>query len=93
MKTERSALKGGSLIRDMFRVGQQELVHAFVISMFVNFLMLALPLYMLQVFIHVLPSESLSSLVFLGFGFTSSRSGSRCSVIAACSKALSCTVR
>jgi len=35
----------------------------------------------------------LSSRVFLGFGVTSSRSGSRCSAIAACSKALSRTVR
>jgi len=65
MRPMRSPGSGSSLIKDVFRIGWRELTNAAVLSMFLNFLALTLPLYMLQVFVHVLPSESVATLFFV----------------------------
>lgn len=65
MSATSSPGKGGSLVREVFKIGWRELFNAAVISMFMNLLALTLPLYMLQVFVHVLPSQSEPTLFFV----------------------------
>ena len=57
--------QSGSLFRDLLKTGFREIANAAVLSMFINVLALTLPLYMLQVFSHVLTSESSKSLFFI----------------------------
>ena len=55
----------GSLLKDLTRLGWRELCTCAVLSMFINVLALTMPLYMMQVFTHVLTSESESTLGFV----------------------------
>ncbi|MCP4385158.1 MAG: ATP-binding cassette domain-containing protein, partial [Hyphomicrobiales bacterium] len=58
-------MKQGSLLNDLVKAGGRQLTSAAVLSMFINLLALTLPLYMLQVFTHVLVSESAPTLVLI----------------------------
>lgn len=50
---------------EILRSGKKELLAGFVFSFFINILMLSLPLYMISLFMRVLPSQSYMTLVGL----------------------------
>src|SRR5262249_14006449 len=53
------------LVGELLQCGRQELVAVFTLSMFINLLALTVPIFMLQVFTHVLTSHSKETLVLI----------------------------
>lgn len=58
MKTQQQP----SLFHEVFHASRRELLTALILSLFTNLLALTVPLYMLQIFTHVLSSHSISTL-------------------------------
>lgn len=61
MKTQQQP----SLFQEVLRASRRELFVALILSFFINILALTVPLYMLQVFSHVLSSRSMSTLLVI----------------------------
>lgn len=62
MKRLQARLKSPGMLSYVFSVGRKEILFCAILSMFINLLALALPLYILQIFTHVLISKSLQTL-------------------------------
>lgn len=62
---KRNKAKDPGLLQDLAKAGRNDVISCAVLSMFINVLALTLPLYMMQIFSHILVSESVQSLIMI----------------------------